>query len=297
MRGETFPFDAVTLRSGPFTVIAAPALGGGLAGFASEQEQGRVDWLRPSDPELLERQGPEGLALFPLVPYSNRIRGDVFRFGQRTVRQPKALHGHGWKHPWTIVEQGPDRLTIAYRHTPDDWPWPYLARQDYLLHAGGLDIAIAIENESDEPMPCGLGVHPYFPRTPKARITASVSAMWRNDAGLLPVALEPPPRGADPNAGVTPAETPLDNVFTGWPGRAKIVWPETRRALDLTAAAPFSFLVLFSPPGESYFCAEPASNCTDAFNLAAAGRADTGMLVLEPGARAEGRLRLAPRVM
>ena len=45
-------------------------------------------------------------------------------------------------------------------------------------------------------------------------------------------------------------------------------------------SGPLGFLVVYTPPGEDFFCAEPVSNATDAFNLAAAGRTDTGMLVL-----------------
>jgi aldose 1-epimerase len=40
---------------------------------------------------------------------------------------------------------------------------------------------------------------------------------------------------------------------------------------------------VYTPPGQSFFCAEPVSHITDAFNLAAAGQRDTGMLTLAPG--------------
>jgi len=43
----------------------------------------------------------------------------------------------------------------------------------------------------------------------------------------------------------------------------------------MTASQPLGALYLYVPPGSDYFCLEPASNITDAFNLAAAGR--TGM--------------------
>jgi aldose 1-epimerase len=51
---------------------------------------------------------------------------------------------------------------------------------------------------------------------------------------------------------------------------------------------------VYTPPGASYFCAEPVSHCTDAFNLAAQARDDTGMLVLEPGASVSAAVRLRP---
>jgi aldose 1-epimerase len=55
------------------------------------------------------------------------------------------------------------------------------------------------------------------------------------------------------------------------------------------------FFVVYTPTGEPYFCAEPVSNATDAVNLVAAGRDDTGLLVLEPGETASARIVFAPR--
>ena len=63
---------------------------------------------------------------------------------------------------------------------------------------------------------------------------------------------------------------------------------------SLDADPPLGFLVVYSPAGEDYFCAEPVSHCTDAFNLAAQGRADTGMLTLQPGASVSATVRLRP---
>jgi aldose 1-epimerase len=53
--------------------------------------------------------------------------------------------------------------------------------------------------------------------------------------------------------------------------------------------------VIFTPPGRPFFCAEPVSHVTDAFNLADAGRADTGRRVLDPGATIEATIILTGR--
>jgi len=87
----------------------------------------------------------------------------------------------------------------------------------------------------------------------------------------------------------------LDNCFVGWSRRAVIEWPESGASLALTAGPPLDYLVLFTPPGRSFFCAEPVSHVTDAFNLAHAGRADTGRQVIDPGATLETAIALIPR--
>jgi aldose 1-epimerase len=73
-------------------------------------------------------------------------------------------------------------------------------------------------------------------------------------------------------------------------------FPRTRRTtITADVRSPLDYLVVFTPPGRPFFCAEPVSHVTDAFNLADAGRADTGRQVLEPGATIETAITLAPR--
>ena len=45
-----------------------------------------------------------------------------------------------------------------------------------------------------------------------------------------------------------------------------------------------------------FFCAEPATNCIDAVNLAAAGRRDTGLIALEPDDTAGGDVVFTPTI-
>ena len=127
-------------------------------------------------------------------------------------------------------------------------------------------MTIAVRNLSDAPMPAGFGLHPYFPSTPWTHVQAPVSGMWETDAEILPIRHVLPPAGADPSIGFDVSEVDFDTVFTGWTRRARISWPEHGRQLDIEAEAPLDFLVLYTPPGEPFFCAEPVSNITDAFN-------------------------------
>ena len=56
----------------------------------------------------------------------------------------------------------------------------------------------------------------------------------------------------------------------------------------------YACLVVYTPAGQGFFCVEPATNCVDAFNLADAGRTDTGLIVLEPGDTATGDVTFIP---
>jgi aldose 1-epimerase len=240
-----------------------------------------------------------------LVPYGNRIRDARFLFcGREVLETPAegegrhALHGHGWRHDWRVVERGEDRLVLEYDHEPDAWPWLYRARQSFALSPEGLELTLELENRSEALMPAGLGFHPYFPRTPEATVTAATTGVWLTDAEIMPTERTAVPPGWDLSAGRRVAEVALDNVFTGWTGEAVVTWPERAARLRLMAAQPLlSFLVVYTPRERDFFCVEPASHCTDALNLAREGVAETGLRVLAPGVRRAARLTLRPEFL
>lgn len=307
----TIDEGVIELGSGAARCAAAPRLGGTIAGFWWERRGRRIDWLRPASPAGLAAGDPRQMACFPLVPYSNRIRDGRFRFGGRWVQEtalppdaPHAIHGHGWRRSWTVVERAADALLIQYEHcpapeasdeVPGAWPWAYRARQRIALEGENLAITTEIENLSAEPMPAGLGQHPYYPASPGATVTARARSVWLADAQTMPTEEVAIPDAWPLDRGLCLADQALDNEFAGWAGSAVITWPERGARLALRADQPlFSFLVIYSPAGRDFFCVEPVSHLTDAFNLAPAGLAATGLRVLAPGAILAGRMELRP---
>ncbi len=278
-----------------------PEIGGCIAFYRADIAGRKIDFLRPAGAAALAQRDPRLTGCFPLVPFSNRIRAGKFRFAGREIALPAnaptgphAIHGFGFEALWRVATRSESRLAIEHRRDGGAWPFSYIARQVFELTSAGLTVTMKVGNLGDEPMPLGLGWHPYFPRTPRARLVASVKKMWRNDAETMPIELVDPPAGQRLDKGVRLEEFAVDNCFTGWGGRALIEWPETKTRLELSADGVFKFLVVFVPQGRDFFCAEPVSNCTDAFNLADQGRTDTGMTVLKPGKTLRAAMRLAP---
>jgi aldose 1-epimerase len=289
----------IRLGAGAQRLELVPEIGGSVAAFFAETPGGRVDWMRPMPQAARMAADVLEAACFPLFPFSNRIRGGAFAFEGRAVRMAhryaNAEHGHGWLSAWRGEDLGADRARLTLdRPASADWPFAYRATQDFLLHPDRLEIRIAVRNAGAIRMPAGMGLHPYFPRTPRATLHAGIDAIWETDAEILPTALVPaaPPR--DPRAGIEVDRVALDNCFAGWDGRAEIAWPEHGTSLAMRAEGPLGFLVVYTPPDEAYFCAEPVSNATDAFNLAAAGRGDTGIIVLAPGEEVSARVTFTP---
>ena len=292
---ETIASSLVDLSDGIAAATVAPAVGGALASFYWRDDGRRIDWLRPAGPRALSQRNAGEMSCFPLVPYSNRIRGGRFKFRDRTVELPVSPadphfeHGHGWRSQWRVEEQRPSWVRLRYCHAPDAWPWLYEAVQEIGLADGALGIQLTVRNLSDEPMPAGFGLHPYFPAPPGTRLATDVEAMWETDSEVLPTRLV---GAAGRLHALDLCDHEFDNVFTGWSRSARILWP--RASLRLDADPPLSFLVLYTPAGEPFFAAEPVSNITDALNLASAGQDGTGLFELKPGESRAADVRFTP---
>lgn len=291
----------IRLRRDAAILELAPAAGGAITRYARDDGGGPVDLLRPASPEAVEERVPTRMACFPLVPFSNRVGYGRFTFRGRSIElpanfppEPHAIHGHGWSAPWEVLDRTEDSATLEYRHHADAWPFPYRVRQRFQLAPDHLAVSMEVRNEGDESMPVGFGWHPFFVRTPETRVTATVDRVWLAGDDALPERLIPVPEGWGLADGLKPDGLSLDNNFLGWDGHARIDWPEREAGLELEVEGPFGVLVLYTPAGEDFFCVEPASNSIDAFNLAAGGREDTGMLVLDPGRSVSGSMRLRP---
>jgi aldose 1-epimerase len=294
------PLPAIS--DGVGTVEIAPHIGGAIASYRWDIDGKAVDWLRPASVSAIADGEAGAMGCFPLVPYSNRIENSRFNFDGRTVNLPGSIpadphfeHGHGWRHAWSVVRHEANRIVLRYRHAADAWPWDYEAEQAISLAEGNLTVTLMVRNLSQEPMPMGFGLHPYFPATPTTRIVTSVEGMWETDSEVLPTQLVSAPPAADPSAGLVTSSIELDTVFTRWSHQARIEWPETNRALIMQAGAPLDFLTLYTPANEPYFCAEPVSNVTNAFNLSA-HRSDTGQIILGPSANITASVRFMPTI-
>ena len=112
-----------------------------------------------------------------------------------------------------------------------------------------------------------------------------MDAVWLTDETYLPTERVPCPDHWNLSAGADVDVDGLlcDNQFEPWNRRARIVWPEENMSVALAASEGLERLVVYAPKGEDFFCVEPVSHMTGAFNRAADGEANTGMRLLAPG--------------
>lgn len=291
------PLAPATLRNGAMECVICPLIGGSIARLTLWEEAGPLHLLRPTPAAVLARGPASDMGCFPLVPFSNRIAGGRFRFDGVDVELPlnhpacpHPLHGHGWERPWSVEARTASSVRLVYRHTAGAWPWSYRAVQDIALLPDGLEVRLALTNDSDRVMPAGIGLHPYLPKPPGTRLTAAVAAVWLGDATLLPHERAALPAAWDFRAGRTMDAVMVDNGFPGWNGRALVDWPGQRRRLTLDADPVFGHLVVYAPEGEDYVCVEPVSHMTNALNHPE--ERDSGLCPLPPGGTLAGTVRL-----
>ena len=233
-----------------------------------------------------------------LAPWANRIDGDGFwANGKRYLFNPGLgnLSLDGNKHPihgllthsnlWKVVEAKDDdrsawltsRLEF-WRH-PDlmaQFPFPHTLTMTYRLHDGTVEVETAIENHGADPMPVGIGYHPYFRLHDVPREEWHVHLAARDhmalNAQLIPTGESKPLEFADPHSLST---GPLDDVFANLvrdaDGLARFRVEGGRERITVTYGPKYSVAVVYAPKGQDFICFEPMAAITNAFNLAHAG--------------------------
>jgi len=291
--------NILRLHSGDLQLDVLPQLGGSLAGLRHRD----LALLRPWDCTPNVRRS----ACYPLVPYSNRIAEGRFQCGGHEYQLPRnfgehahPLHGVGWQREWQVVDCTSHECHLRLSHDPageggEDWPFAFEVDQYVRLDEQGVSLSMTLRNASQQPMPAGLGWHPYFPRHQGVELSFTASAVWLNGSDSLPQERLPVPppwdfarRRALDNVG-------LDNCFEGWHRQASVYWPHAGVGVEITAQEGLDHLVVFTPPAPQDFIAvEPVSHLNNAINLPAPQA--HGIVLLGPGQDMTRTLRMSIRL-
>jgi len=271
------------LHAGALRLAVRPDLGGAVAGFWHRE----TPILRSTEPAALTDS--RASAMYPLLPYSNRLGYRRFRWKGRdyTTRanvpdSPHSLHGIGWQRPWQIVSSSALEVVLEMVHEADaDWPFAFTARQYFTLSAESFSVRLQFTNNAALEAPVGLGWHPYFVKRLRSRLHIELSDRWEADATLLPTR-----KVAQPGIDSDLSHLDFDNCFEGWRGPARI--RDERFSLQLSSSLPY--LVVYTPPTQDHFCVEPVSHVNNAIHMA--DPASCGLVALATGDTLEASMRL-----
>lgn len=248
---------------------------------------------------LTEFQQRPGLAGVPFLgPWANRLDGDSYWANGKkyslnldlgNVRRDgnkKPIHGLlSFTKLWTLAAANADDKSAWATSKLEFWKYPELMAQfpfahtltmTYRLANGELEVETTIDNHATEPMPVGIGFHPYFRLDDAPRDQWKVHLAARDhmilDGTLIPTGEHKPVAFTDPQPlqGVQ-----LDDVFSnlvrGGDGKAKFWVEGAKQRITVTYGPKFPVAVVYAPPGREYVCFEPMAAITNGFNLAHSG--------------------------
>lgn len=284
---------AIELHSGPLRCTVLPALGGSIAGLWC----GEVPVLRSAP--LAEIRTARQAGSYPLVPFSNRIghaalqwQGTSHPLLRSDAAEPHAIHGVGWQRAWSVLEQEPDFLMLAFEHRPDAyWPFAFDCSQVLRLHGNALECTLSVTNQAPSPAPLGLGWHPWFAKRPASRIAFAATGRWEMGPDQLPTH-----RVASHGIEGDCSALDVDHCFDGWTGAVLL----EDEALRVRIESNLQRLVVFTQPAREFIAIEPVSHVNNAVNLlhgSGLRAEELGLQVLAPGesATAQMRIEVEPR--
>ncbi len=151
-----------------------------------------VPVLRPFVPDEEDTAPrPNQLACFPLVPWSNRMDGGFTCDGQTYQIPPNRpdipypMHGDGWKLPWEVV-MASDTQVVLILDRRAGTPFSYHAQLSYSLAGRAVHVSLEVINVGPVPLPFGLGLHPWIPRTPGVTLQAPARQVWLATEDSMP---------------------------------------------------------------------------------------------------------------
>jgi aldose 1-epimerase len=259
----------IVLTAGSSKAEILPQMGAGLAGLWAGGRPVLRPWSGRTD------DGPFALACNLLVPFSNRISRGGFSFDGRQHPVPANLpgeacpiHGDGFQRPWQLTTVAPDHANL---HLTGGTIGPFLydAAVSFQLTERSFRTRLSVTNKLSITLPFGLGLHPWFPRDGDTRLQFAATGHWPETPDHLPATPAPLPfdRGC-PWQSIAPLPPGwINEGFSGWDGRARIL--QGLRAVSLQLASEgLGTALLYSPSDAAdFFCFEPVSHPVDAHNL------------------------------
>ncbi len=294
--------ELVILQNEHLEVGIAPFCGGSLA-YLRTKGEAPFDLLRPASATALQKKDPNGMAMFPMLPFTHRIKGGKFTYWgitrQVPVNQtgiPDPIHGDGWKTAWTVQNKTSTSVTLAMKHDKSEkgYPFSYEAELIYTLDGDILKTTVVLKNTSVLPMPCGIGLHPFFVKTPNITLRFGTKNVWSH----LDDPIDRPYKTPAEWSFETPREikdAEFDTCFGGFDGTAEVIWPKFKKAVEMRSDEVFNHVVLYTPPRKNFVCLEPTTMANNAFNLASEGIVGTGIQSIGPNETISGSVTFTVR--
>ncbi|MBM4075028.1 MAG: aldose 1-epimerase [Planctomycetes bacterium] len=288
------------------TARIAPELGFNCFEFRAVVNGRTVDILDSVPGFDAGGQRASGSGIPILFPFPNRIKSGKFHWKGTDYSLPvtdkfgNAIHGLCLDRPWRVTAKGTDFVTGQFRLSVDApdrralWPTDFIIEVDYELIHNRLRSNFRISNPTSQPLPWGLGTHPYFklPLSPDSRfedclVEVPAAQRWELVDCVPTGKLLEIDESHDLREGAYLETITLDDVYTtidcsGPQFDCLIIDERAGVQVTLTSPPVFREIVAFTPPNRHAVCLEPYTCPTDAINLTARGT-ECGWRILGAG--------------
>jgi aldose 1-epimerase len=280
------------LRSpdGAIAVEVAPDLGARLHRLRAFGH----DLLRTPPEVAVHARDPFFWGAYVMAPWCNRIAAGRMPVAGRILDLPSnfpdgtAIHGQVYVRPWERVGAGAYRVEGG----GDGWPWRYEVESRVAVEDGLVLVDLALANRSDDPMPAGVGLHPWFRRPVQVAINAA--RVHRSNLATEPI---PEPVAGpfdlrsigDPSLGLDATWADLDDPA------AQLRWPDVGLSAALGMRSTGGrFVVAAAPADPDAVALEPQTHAPQGLRRLL-GHEPGPLAWLEPGASLRLRTTLAIR--
>ncbi len=221
---------------------------------------------------------------YVMAPWCNRIDAAAIDIGGRRLAlvsnfaDGSAIHGQVYARPWQRRPDG--TLAITGGGAGDGWPWEYEVSLDIEVVDRAVRLDLRLANRSSDPMPAGLGIHPWF-RRPVA-VAIHGDAVYAVNAATEP---HPEPvHGAFDRRALGPMAPGLDATWTDLADPAvELAWPDLGIRATMRIAGPSAAVIVAASPTDLEADAvEPETHAPQGLRRLINGEPD-GMVLLDPG--------------
>jgi aldose 1-epimerase len=218
---------------------------------------------------------------YVMAPWCGRIDTGPVPIGARVVDlgsnfpDGTAIHGQVHTQPWERRGDG----TFYIEGGGDGWPWNYEARLRVEVREPTVRLDLSLVNRSSDPMPAGLGIHPWFRRPVRLAI--------RGDAYHSPNTATPP--HAERVLGhfdLRKVGQMADDLDATWTDLAdppvELVWPDAEIRARMWSTPPVAYVVAASPSDVDAIAVEPQTHAPQGLRRLVQGEPG-GLTMLGPG--------------
>jgi aldose 1-epimerase len=298
--------NLILLSNDTLQIGVSDSVGAGIHSLKYKKDSEWLDIMRPTPDEAVTNREAGLFASFNMIPYSNRIEnGRLVYNGKKYSLEINnsdghTIHGDVRTRPWKLITHQQDMVAMEFDSRCFDdisWPFDFTSKIEYRLDGNILTTSMVLKNCSEQIMPGGMGIHPFFMRK-----------LTEGDEVFVKI----PTCGIYPGESTIPTghwiEIPddinfeqekrlqimdLDKCYRVLNQPSYIRWDKSRVRLAMESDEIFKHMIVFCPKDNSeYFALEPVTNCNNAFNMKEAGIDDTGTIDLAPGQEMSGKIEI-----